>query len=203
MCKFNVIEKLKNLGFSVKAIEKLSVFRENLLIYNKKHNFIAKSTENDIWRRHILDCAQIIRFFDNKVHDISDFGSGAGFPGLILSIFDEKNKFHVKLYEKSPIKRDFLRFISDKIGLNIEIKGNVYEETINTDLIVCRAFKKLDEIIKISREIVKTPHNLIILKGKNAQLEINNVSLGKNYRYKLEDSITEDDSKIIMIEAKK
>ena len=203
MDKRFVIEKLKNLGFSDNAIEKLSIFRKNLLIYNKKHNFIAKSTENDIWYRHILDSAQILRFFDNKVHNISDFGSGAGFPGLIISIFDENNKFHVKLDEKSPIKRDFLRLISDKIGLKNEIRANVYEETIDADLIVCRAFKKLDEIIKISREIVKKPHNLIILKGKNAQLEINNVSLGKNYRYKLEESITEHDSKIILIEAKK
>ena len=62
--------------------------------------------------------------------------------------------------------------------------------------------KKLDEILKISREIVEKPHKLIVLKGKNAQMEINNVSLGSNYSYKLEESITEDDSKIIIVNAK-
>ena len=62
--------------------------------------------------------------------------------------------------------------------------------------------EKLPEIIKISREIVKKPHKLLILKGKDAQSEINNISLGSNYSYKLESSITDSDSKIIIIEAK-
>ena len=85
---------------------------------------------------------------------------------------------------------------------NISIENNVYEKEVLADVIVCRAFKKLDEIIDISREIVKKPHKLIILKGKNAQSEINNVSLEPNYSYKLEKSITDDDSKIIIVEAK-
>ena len=54
----------------------------------------------------------------------------------------------------------------------------------------------------ISREMVKKPHKLIVLKGKNAQSEINNVSLASNYSYKLEKSITDNDSKIIIVEAK-
>ena len=49
---------------------------------------------------------------------------------------------------------------------------------------------------------MKKPHKLIILKGKNAQSEINNVSLDSNYSYKLEKSITDDDSKIIIVEVK-
>jgi 16S rRNA G527 N7-methylase RsmG len=84
----------------------------------------------------------------------------------------------------------------------LKISDNVYESQIEADIIVCRAFKKLDQIIKISREIVKKPHKILILKGKNAQDEINNVSLGPNYSYKLEKSITDFDSKIIIIEAK-
>ena len=61
---------------------------------------------------------------------------------------------------------------------------------------------KLEKILEISREIVKKPHKLIILKGKNAQSEINNVSLGPNYSYKIEKSITDDDSKIIIVDVK-
>ena len=55
--------------------------------------------------------------------------------------------------------------------------------------------------MNISRENTVKPHKLIILKGKNAQEEINNVSLGPKYKYKLEKSITSVDSKIIIIEA--
>ena len=197
----------KNLGFSELSLEKLRKFHKYLLDYNKKYNLISKNTEKKIWFRHILDSAQIIKFLDSsKSLIISDFGSGGGFPGLIIAIYGEKLRFHVKLYEKSPVKRIFLSDMIKKLGLNnVKVADNVYNqsEKIKSEIIVCRAFKKLEEIIKISREIVKKPHKLIILKGKNAQLEINNVSLGQNYSYKLENSITDNDSKIIIVEVGK
>ena len=109
----------------------------------------------------------------------------------------------MKLYEKSPVKRAFLNNIKEKLDIkNIDIENDVYGKKIAANIIVCRAFKKLEEIFKISREIVKKPHKLIILKGKNAQSEINNVSLGSNYSYKLENSITKHDSKIIIVDVK-
>ena len=205
MNEFKVIQILKNdLGFSNSSIEKIKKFNNYLLQYNKSYNLISKSTENDIWYRHILDSAQIIKFIDfSKIKNLADFGSGAGFPGLIIALYNENSTFHVKLYEKSQVKRDFLRNIKNNLNIkNITIENNVYEKVVLADVIVCRAFKKLDEILGISREIVKKPHKLIILKGKNAQSEINNVSLESNYSYKMEKSITDDDSKIIIIEIK-
>ena len=203
--ELKAIEILKNeLGFSDSSIKKLKKFHNYLLEYNKRYNLISKNTEKSIWFRHILDSAQIIKFIEaQKIDNIVDFGSGAGFPGLIIAFYNENKRFHVKLYEKSPVKRAFLRNIKEKLDIrNLDIANDVYGEEILADIIVCRAFKKLEEILKISRETVKKPHKLIILKGKNAQSEINNVSLGSNYSYKLEKSITDDDSKIIIVDAK-
>ena len=200
----NVVKILKNdLQFSELSIKKLQIFHDYLLEYNKRYNLISKSTENSIWYRHILDSAQIMKFLDTKIAiNIADLGSGAGFPGLVLALQSESNRFHVKLYEKSAVKRDFLNNIKEKLKLeNVEVKGDIYENNISSSIIICRAFKKLKEIIKISREIIKKPHKIIILKGKNAQTEINNVSLGPKYSYKLESSITDHDSKIILVEA--
>ena len=205
MNELKVTQILKNdLVFSDSSIEKIKKFNNYLLEYNKRYNLISKSTENNIWYRHILDSAQIIKYIDfSKINNLADFGSGAGFPGLIIALHAENPSFHVKLYEKSPVKRDFLRDVKNNFNIkNISIENNVYEKEVLADVIVCRAFKKLEEIIDISREIVKKPHKLIILKGKNAQSEINNVSLDPNYSYKLEKSITDDDSKIIIVEAK-
>ena len=205
MGELKVTHILKNdLGFSDSSIKKIKKFHNHLLEHNKRYNLISKNTENSIWSRHILDSAQLVKFIDfSKKIDLVDFGSGAGFPGLILSFYEANSGFHVKLYEKSPVKRDFLVTIKNILNLeNISIENNVYEKEILADVIVCRAFKKLDEIFEISREIVKKPHKMIVLKGKNAQTEINNVSLASNYSYKLEQSITNDDSKIIIVEAK-
>ena len=204
MDEATVIKKLKNsLGFSDSSIKKIKKFHDFLLEYNIKYNLISKSTEKSVWFRHILDSAQIIDFISKeKSLKIVDFGSGAGFPGIILAFYDENLRFHVKLYEKSPVKRLFLNNIKKNLELkNLEVCEDVYREEISTDIIVCRDFKKIEEIINISRENVKKPHKIIILKGKNAQSEINNVSLASNYSYKLKNSITDNDSKIIIVEA--
>ena len=195
---------LKDLNFSENDVNKLEVLKKSLLEYNSKYNLISKSTEKSIWSRHILDSAQLIKYFSTKYEaSLADFGSGAGFPGLIIAIFNKNPKFHVKLYEKSPVKRSFLNFIKEKLDIQFIVAENIYDEVIEADIVVARAFKKIDRIIEISREMIKKPHKIIILKGKNAQSEINNVSLGSNYRYKLERSITDNDSKIIIIDAKK
>ncbi len=199
-----VISTLQNqLNYSAKNISDIKIFIDELLKANQKHNFISKTTEKVIWHRHILDSAQLVKFIDFSKGSLSDLGSGAGFPGLILALYNRNKDFHVKLYEKSPVKRAFLRNISDRLSLKIEILGNVYDSSINTDYIVSRAFKKLDEIIQVSREIAKKSHKLIILKGQNAQDDLKKAFIKQKYDYKLEKSITNEDSKIIIVDFKK
>ena len=161
-----VINILQNqLKFSIRNISDIKIYLSELLKANKKHNFISKSTEKIIWHRHVLDSAQLVKFIDFSKGSLSDLGSGAGFPGMILALFNNNKDFHVKLYEKSPVKRAFLMDISKKLSINVEILSDVYQDFIDTDYIVSRAFKKLEAIIQVSREIAKKSHKLIVLKG--------------------------------------
>ena len=204
MQQLEVINILKKrLNFSDHSIENLKKFTNLILKENQNYNLIAKSTENQIWHRHILDSAQLVKFIDFNVNSIADLGSGAGFPGLVVEIFNKNKAFHVKLYEKSPVKRRFLTGVIKELSLNAEVLGDVKDEVIESEIIICRAFKKLDQIIQVSREIAKKPHKLMILKGQNAQKEINNSSKTKKYSYKLESSMTNKDSKIILMEINK
>jgi 16S rRNA (guanine527-N7)-methyltransferase len=199
-----VIDILQHqLYFSPKSIELLKIFVDALINANKNRNFISRSTEANIWHRHILDSAQLVKFLDFSKGSMSDLGSGAGFPGLVLAIFNNNKDFHVKLFEKSPVKRAFLQEISNKLSIKVEIKGNIYEETVDSNYLVCRAFKKLEVIIQVSREMIKKPHKIIVLKGQNAQEDLKKAFKREKYDYKLEDSITKKDSKIIIIDIKK
>ena len=194
----------ENLGFSEDKIHKIHKYIELLLIFNKKYNLISKSTEKEVWSRHILDSAQIIKYIDfNKDHILSDFGSGAGLPGIIISIANTNPNFHVKLYEKSPVKSLFLNDISNILGLNCKIVCNdINSVKIDSNYIVCRAFRKLSYILNISRENCIKKHKIIILKGKNAQEEVKNTSQLIDFEYKLEKSISKDDSWIVILNAK-
>ena len=197
----NILKKSPT--FSDPSIEKLKKFTNLVLKENQNYNLISKSTENQIWHRHILDSAQLVKFIDFNLNSMADLGTGAGFPGLVVEIFNKNKAFHVKLYEKSPVKRRFLKKVIKELGLNAEVLGNVKDEELASDIIICRAFKKLNKVIQVSREIAKKPHKLMILKGQNAQEEIKNSFKTKKYPYKLESSMTNKDSKIILMEINK
>ena len=200
--KFILINKL---GFSQDALYKLEIFCREVIKYNQKFNLIAKSTIEQIWDRHVLDSAQLVKFIEfSDNSSISDLGTGAGFPGIILAIFNKNKKFHVKLYDKSKVKTKFLTLVCEKLNIKAEIYENDYRtHEIRTNYVVSRAFKKLEEHIRISREIIKVSHKLIILKGKKAEEEIKKLNNNFNYRYSLEKSITSPDSKIIIVNFEK
>ena len=195
----------KNLNFNHDKLQKIELFVNEVLSYNKKYNLISKNSEKDIWHRHVLDSAQLIKYIDSKkFNSLSDLGTGGGFPGIMLSIFySDILTFHVKLYEKSKVKINFIRSVIEKLDLkNTSIYENDYQSHIlNSDYIVCRAFKKLPEILRISRETAKKPHKLIVMLGKSAQEELNKASKDSINKYKLVTSITSSDSKILLLDA--
>ena len=193
----------KDLNFSEKHISKLRFFARKLLEFNKSYNLISKSTENDLWNRHILDSAQLVNHIDTfKCDGIADLGSGGGFPGIVLAIFYDNFNFHVKLYEKSAVKAKFLKKIVNELNLKAKVMNiDVNLVKIDVNYITCRAFKKLPYILNISREKCIKKHKIIIMKGKNAQEEINKALKDVIFKYRLEKSITDKKSKIIILDA--
>jgi 16S rRNA (guanine527-N7)-methyltransferase len=142
----------------------------------------------------------LVKYIDFNRGSLSDLGTGAGFPGLILAVFNKNKGFHVKLYEKSPVKRAFLENIISKLSINVSVFGNIYDEVLSSDYIVSRAFKKIEIIIQVSREIVRKSHKLIVLKGQNAHEDLKKAFNNEKYTYKLENSITNEGSKIIIVD---
>jgi len=196
---------LKKLYFDQDAIYKLDIFCKELIEYNKQFNLISKSTISSIWDRHVLDSAQLVKFirFSDGL-SLSDLGTGAGFPGIVIAIFNKNPKFHVKLYDKSRVKTKFLSNICEKLNIKAQVYDNDYRShKIESFYIVSRAFKKLEEQLRISREIITVSHKLIILKGRNAEKEIKELNKKLNYSYSLENSITSPESKILIIDIKK
>ena len=141
---------LKNkLGFSDDIIRKLDKFANALLKYNLKYNLISQNTIEQVWSRHILDSAQLVKFINfNLSKSLIDLGSGGGFPGMVLAIFNKNNDFHVKLMEKSPVKSKFLLDIAKSLDVKCEVLQNSYNShIIDSNYIVARAFKKLPRVL--------------------------------------------------------
>jgi len=165
---------------------------------NNKLNLIGKSTINDIWNRHIIDCLQIIRLIDNRNVKIADLGSGAGLPGIVLSILGIEE---VHLFEKSPKKCEFLKlaknYSTNKIVVRNENLYNVCEEKF--DIIVSRALASIDLLLKFSLKLKGANTQLIFLKGKKVYEELEEAKKHWHIEYQLFDSLTSDEGKIVKI----
>jgi 16S rRNA (guanine527-N7)-methyltransferase len=193
---------IKEFNVSRETIEKLNKYRDYLLISNKIINLIGKSTEKHIYHRHFIDSAQIYNIIDKRL-DIVDLGSGAGFPGLIIKLlFDNQNiKSNVILLEKSKKKSDFLSDLIEKLNLSAEIKNKKLEEYNfkNQSTVVARAFKKAKETLDLLYPSIYNIKEIILLKGKTYQQEIQDAR--KKYTFNLEKfrSVTSNESFIIKI----
>ena len=183
-----------------KGFEKMSKYVILLLNENKKYNLISKNSENVIWHRHVLDSLQIVKFVNfNRQSILHDLGSGGGFPGICLAIYNKNPEFHVKLYEKSIVKSNFLNRVIKKLNLNAKvINRDVFKTKILKGYVVARGFRKIDKILKFSRENCLEIEKFIILKGKNAQVDAQKAFKGSDIKYSLEESITDRDSKILI-----
>ncbi len=192
----------KKFNVSRETIEKLKTYQKFLIEKNKKLNLISKDTEKSIFSRHFKDSAQIYDLIDKKL-DIVDIGSGAGFPGIIVKILmeNENLKGNIILIEKSPRKSNFLRDLSIKLDLKVQIENKRLEiyDFLETSTVVSRAFKSTLDTINILYRNIKNIKELVLLKGKTYQQDIDDAK--KKYTFELEKfrSITSDDSSIIKI----
>jgi 16S rRNA (guanine527-N7)-methyltransferase len=73
-------------GVSRETIERLSAYAALLVKWQARINLVSASTLEDLWRRHMLDSAQLLPLLPEGTTSVIDLGSGAGFPGLVLAI---------------------------------------------------------------------------------------------------------------------
>lgn len=194
------MEEVKRIAkISNAQINNISNYLEFLLDYNNKINLIGKSTIDDIWNRHVLDCIQLINFIDDKNIKLADLGSGAGLPGILLSIIGVKE---VYLFEKSIRKCEFLeqaaKFSQNKIVICNEDISKVKNNTF--DVVTSRALGSLDLLLEFSQRLKKNNTKMLFLKGKRIYEEIEEAKKHWIIDYRLFDSLTSTDGKIIEIE---
>ena len=189
---------------SRETITSLKEYEKLLIKTNKEFNLISESTINQIWYRHFLDSFQAIDFIDKNQKTLVDIGSGAGFPGLVLSIIARERKIplKIKLIEKSKRKINFLNEIISKLKLNAHaINQNVEDEKFRfvDDTFVARAFKPLPKILELIHSKAQNLKKIIIFQGKNGQLALLQASKNWDIKYKQRMSVTSNDSFIIEI----
>ena len=196
--------KLSIQNVSRETLDDLNKYSLSILKKNKDINLISSGTEKSINTRHIIDSAQTIEFIDkNDVKTCTDLGSGAGLPGIVLSILMKTKKPHFKVifYEKSYHKSNFLKEISKKFKLNTEInRKNIFEQkNLQTDIIISRAFKPLQVIFEIALNNFKKFKYIIMFLGKSGKKNLKEASKKWKFDYEEKKSLTSDESLVVKI----
>jgi 16S rRNA (guanine527-N7)-methyltransferase len=195
---FQQANKITNV--SRETFSQLEDFINLLLKWNTSINLVSKSqsTINDIWGRHVLDSIQLVKYIPEDAKVITDFGSGGGFPGIILAII---GNWEVHLIESDQRKCAFLmeasRILSRKTHIHndrIE-KLNIWE----SDVLTARALAPLDKLLELTHRFHQKSKLCIFLKGQNVVEEINKASISWDINYEIYPSMTSDEGKILRI----
>ncbi len=191
---------------SRETYEKFCIFQEILIKWQKSINLISKDSIKNIWIRHFLDSAQLFSFIKDIKGNIIDFGSGAGFPGLILAIMGKKN---IHLVDSDHKKCVFLKEVSILTDVDVTIHNCRIENLnfINVDLITSRALAPLNKLInyveiftnKSTTKKHKSP-KMLFLKGKSWNKEILELNKTKKIKYQEFPSLTDNYGRIIYID---
>ena len=194
---------LETLNVSRETFPDLEEFRRIIIEQNRSINLISKQTVEISRERHIIDSAQIIDLIDLNKESCTDIGSGSGLPGIVLAIImkHKNSEMRFKLYEKSFHKSNFLKEVSNKFNLNVEVlqKDIFKEKNLSSDIIVARAFKPLPVILKLLHNNFKFFREVILFLGKNGKEILQDVMLEWKFEYEEKKSITSSESTIIKI----
>jgi len=190
----------ENFFNSEEVIGKLLEYKKLLLEENKNMNLIGKNTIEDFDQRHFLDCLQIHKYMPEKNLLTVDLGAGAGLPGALLSIIGYKQ---LHLIEKSPKKSIFLYNCKMRLGLDYTVHNQSLSDVSLSNLhyIVARAFAPITKILDYTKQMVTNQTHYVLLKGKSYLEELNLVNKMK-FNWKAYPSITSNESRVIVLQAK-
>lgn len=198
-----MVKQIEKIDVSRETFAELKTFQDMVLEWNNKFNLISKSSAEDIWNRHILDSLQLFKFIDDKAKSIYDFGSGAGFPGMVLAIAAKKSlpNLKVSLMESIRKKTIFLSEVKNRLNLDVDIYNERIEnlKLPKADIITSRAMASLEKLLNYAYPFCKKETVLLFLKGKTWKEEIES-SLSKwSFDFETFESITDKDGRILFI----
>ncbi len=174
-------------GVSREMAEKLRLYHELLLKWQKAINLISSSTINDAWSRHFIDSMQVARYIPEGTKIIADLGSGAGFPGLVLAIM--RPEIEVHLVESDERKAQFLRTVSRETTAASIVHNMRIEEAyaaVKPDVITARALASLNDLCAYVMPWAEQnlALQMLFMKGENAPQEIKFAQ--KQYKFDVE-----------------
>ena len=157
---------------SRETLARLSAYATQLETWQDAVNLVGRRTIGDLWRRHMLDSAQLFRLLPSPRCRLIDLGSGAGFPGLVLAIMGVAD---VELIEANARKCTFLTEVARITETPVVIHNERIEAlrlSGNADVITARALAPLPRLLNYAEQLIGPNTTCLFLKGRRLHEEL-------------------------------
>jgi 16S rRNA (guanine527-N7)-methyltransferase len=156
---------------SRETLARLEAYAELLTRWSARINLIGRDTIADLWRRHILDSAQLRRLVPERARSMIDLGSGAGLPGLVLAVLGVPG---VELVEADSRKSAFLREAVRITEADAMIRPCRIEAVPRhpVDVVTARACAPLDRLLGLAEPFLAPGSECLFLKGERVEEEL-------------------------------
>ncbi len=186
-------------GVSRETIERLEAYVRVLDKWGRRINLVSRASMADVWRRHLLDSEQILDYLPSPCGRLMDFGSGAGFPGLVLAILGVEG---VELVESDGRKCAFLAEVARVAGASVTIHNARIEDLPPTPahVITARAFAPLSKLLQYAHPFWAPHTRLIALKGAHIDKELTAATKYWSMQTERHPSLTDPTGTVLCIE---
>ncbi len=187
-------------GVSRETLDHLAKYVELLNSWTRRINLVGRDTLGDVWRRHILDSAQLFPLIPREARRLVDLGSGAGLPGLVLSIMGVPE---VHLIESDGRKAVFLREAVRVTGAPAIIHAQRIDRVpvFAADVVTARALAPLSELLAISERFLGPQTVCLFPKGRMVEEELTEAAKAWHIRLDRQPSLTDPSGCILRLEA--
>lgn len=160
---------------SRETFERLTDFVAAFTKWNARINLVAASTLNEIWRRHVLDSAQLARLAPDELAWL-DLGSGGGFPGAVMAILlRERPGARIDLVESNRKKAAFLQSAVGGTAL-ATIHARRIEDVVGAvdppQVVTARALAPLPRLLDLASPWMLAGARGLFHKGRDYRAEI-------------------------------
>jgi 16S rRNA (guanine527-N7)-methyltransferase len=197
------LREMRRLGVDVsrETEDQLEALVSTLGRWQKAINLVGRATLEDVWRRHVLDSAQLKGLIPDGARTLTDLGSGAGFPGLVVAAL--RPDLEVTLIESDARKAAFLGEAARRMTLEKQPKiviGRI--ETVTpapADVITARALAPLGQLLAWADRHRTAPAICLFHKGKGWQAEVTEAMKDWDIPHQAFNSVTDLDAVILRI----
>jgi len=189
---------LAQFGVSRETMARLEIYAGLLVRWQARINLVGPDTVASLWRRHIIDSAQLWPLLPATARRLVDLGSGAGFPGLVLAILGAPE---VHLIESDVRKGAFLREAARLTATPITLLSRRIEQIppLGADIITARALAPLPRLLDWATPHLAAGGQCLFLKGRSAEDELTAAAKDWKIGHRRIPSVTDPDGTILQL----